>query len=52
MLWTIAGILGLLWILGMASSTIAGGYVHVLILAAAAFIGYALFRRHRERRSS
>ena len=34
MLWTIAVILGVLWLLGMVSSTTMGGFVHILLLLA------------------
>ena len=34
MLWTIFGILVVLWLLGMVSSTTMGGLIHVLLLAA------------------
>ena len=34
MLWTIFGILVVLWLLGMLSSTTMGGLIHVLLLAA------------------
>lgn len=34
MLWTIFGILVILWLLGMVSSTTMGGLIHVLLLAA------------------
>ena len=34
MLWTIAVILGVLWLLGMVSSTTRGGFVHSLLILA------------------
>jgi hypothetical protein len=34
MLWTIFGILVVLWLVGMVSSTTMGGFIHVLLLAA------------------
>jgi hypothetical protein len=34
MLWTIAVILGILWLLGMVSSYTMGGFVHVLLVLA------------------
>jgi Family of unknown function (DUF5670) len=34
MLWTIAVILGVLWLLGMVSSTTMGGFVHILLILA------------------
>lgn len=38
MLWTIAVILIVLWMLGLVTSYTMGGYLHVLIVAAAAMI--------------
>ena len=34
MLWTIAVILGVLWLLGMVSSYTMGGFVHLLLILA------------------
>jgi hypothetical protein len=34
MLWTIAVILGILWLLGMVSSYTMGGFVHLLLVLA------------------
>ena len=34
MLWTIAGILLVLWILGLVSSYTLGGFIHVLLVVA------------------
>ena len=34
MLWTLFGILVVLWLLGMVSSNTLGGFIHVLLLAA------------------
>jgi len=34
MLWTIAMILGVLWLLGMVSSYTMGGFVHLLLVLA------------------
>jgi hypothetical protein len=34
MLWTIAVILGLMWLLGMVSSYTLGGFLHLLLLLA------------------
>jgi hypothetical protein len=36
MLWTIAVILGVLWLLGMVSSATFGGFLHLLLLLAIA----------------
>ncbi len=38
MLWTIAVILGVLWLLGMLSSTTMGGFLHILLLLAVAVV--------------
>jgi len=38
MLWTIAVILAVLWLLGMVSSTTMGGFVHILLLLAVAVV--------------
>lgn len=34
MLWTVFGILVVLWLLGMVSATTMDGFIHVLLLAA------------------
>jgi hypothetical protein len=34
MLWTIIGILLVLWLLGMLTSTMLGGFLHLLLLVA------------------
>lgn len=34
MLWTIAVVLLVLWVLGLVTSTTMGGFIHVLIVAA------------------
>jgi uncharacterized protein DUF5670 len=38
MLWTIAVILAVLWLLGMVSSYTMGGFVHILLLLAVAAV--------------
>jgi len=38
MLWTIAVILAVLWLLGMVSSYTLGGFLHVLLLLAVAVV--------------
>ena len=38
MLWTIAVVLAVLWLLGMVSSYTLGGFLHVLLLLAVAAI--------------
>lgn len=34
MLWTISGILIVLWLLGLVSSTTMGGFIHILLVIA------------------
>jgi hypothetical protein len=38
MLWTIAVVLAVLWLLGMVSANTMGGFVHILLLLAVAVI--------------
>ena len=47
MLWTIAVILGVLWLLGMVSSTTMGGFVHILLLLAIAVVVINLIQGRR-----
>ena len=47
MLWTIAVILGVLWLLGMVSSTTMGGFVHILLLLAVAVVVINLIQGRR-----
>lgn len=49
MVWAIAIVLGLLWILGMATARVGGGFVHLLLAAVIVLVGYGIYRRHRER---
>ena len=44
MLWTIAAVLIVLWLLGMITSTTIGGFIHVLIVTALIVIVLNLFR--------
>ena len=44
MIWTVAIILLILWILGLASSYTMGGFIHVLLLAALVAVVFQLFR--------
>jgi uncharacterized membrane protein YtjA (UPF0391 family) len=44
MLWTIALILAVLWVLGLLSSYTAGGLVHLLLVAAVVMIVIKLFQ--------
>jgi hypothetical protein len=34
MLWTIAVVLGILWLLGLVTSYTAGGFIHILLVVA------------------
>lgn len=47
MLWTIAVILAVLWLLGMVSSTTMGGFIHILLLLAVAVILINVFQGRR-----
>jgi hypothetical protein len=47
MLWTIAAILVLLWILGMVSSYTLGGFVHVLLVLAIIVVAVRLIQGRR-----
>ena len=38
MLWTIAVVLAVLWLLGMVSANTLGGFVHILLLLAVAVV--------------
>ena len=44
MIWTVAIILLVLWILGVVSSYTMGGFIHVLLLAALVAVVLQLFR--------
>ena len=44
MLWIIAAVLIVLWILGLITSTTIGGFIHVLIVIAVIVIVINLFR--------
>ena len=44
MLWIIAAVLAVLWILGMLTSTTIGGFIHVLIVIAIVAVVVNLFR--------
>ena len=46
MLWTIIGILLLLWIIGVALN-VAGGLIHVLLILAVLVLGYELLTSRR-----
>jgi hypothetical protein len=47
MLWTIAVILGVLWLLGMVSSTTMGGFVHILLVLAVVVVVINLIQGRR-----
>lgn len=47
MLWTIAAILVLLWILGMVSSYTLGGFVHLLLVLAIIAVAVRLIQGRR-----
>ncbi len=48
MLWTIVGILIVLWVIGLIGH-IAGGLIHILLVIAAIVIVYNLFFRRRRK---
>jgi hypothetical protein len=47
MLWTIAVVLLVLWVLGMVSSYTVGGLVHLLLVIAVIVIGFQFIRGRR-----
>jgi Family of unknown function (DUF5670) len=47
MLWTILVILCVLWFLGMVSSYTLGGFIHILLIAAAAILVFNLIQGRR-----
>jgi hypothetical protein len=47
MLWTIAVVLVVLWILGLASSYTMGGLIHILLVAAVVMVVYNLISGRR-----
>jgi len=49
MLWTIAIILLILWVLGLVTSTTFGGLVHILIVIAVIVVVVQLLRGRRSR---
>lgn len=53
MLWIVTGVLIVLWLLGMITSTTIGGFIHVLLVIAVIVIVVNLFRgKHKEPKSS
>ena len=51
MLWTVAIIFALLWVLGLVTSLTLGGYIHVLLGVAAALFVVQFFKKGRVRKS-
>lgn len=47
MLWTLAIILAVLWLLGLVSSTTLGGYLHILLVVAVIVVLFNLFSGRR-----
>lgn len=47
MLYTIAVILGVLWLLGLVSSYTMGGFIHILIVAAVVIVAINLLSGRR-----
>jgi len=47
MLWTIFVVLMILWLLGMVSSTMLGGYIHLLLVIALAVVLINLIQGRR-----
>jgi len=47
MLWTILVILCVLWLLGVATSTTLGGFIHILLILALAIFIINLFQGRR-----
>jgi hypothetical protein len=47
MLWTIAAILVVLWILGLASAYTMGGLIHILLVAAVVMVVFNLISGRR-----
>ncbi len=49
MLWTIAVVLLVLWLLGLVSSTTIGGFIHVLVVFAVIMVLIQLIQGRRSR---
>jgi membrane protein implicated in regulation of membrane protease activity len=49
MLWSIAAAFIALWLLGLITSNLIGGFIHVLIVIAAILIVWSLFQRMKKR---
>jgi len=52
MVWTLALILGVIWALAMISSQTFGGFVHILIVAAAIAVAYQVLTNRRRNREA
>lgn len=49
MLWTIAIVLTVLWLLGLISSTSIGGFIHVLLVIAIIIVAINVIQGRRQR---
>jgi hypothetical protein len=47
LLWALAGVLVLLWLLGIAGTFAAGGWIHLFLLLAVVAVAASLFSRPR-----
>jgi hypothetical protein len=47
MLWTLFFILVAMWVVGLMVGNVLGGYIHLLLVVAAAVLFYQLVSRHR-----
>lgn len=47
MLWTIAVVLGVLWVLGLVSSYTMGGFIHILLVVAIITVLVSLIQGRR-----
>jgi Family of unknown function (DUF5670) len=47
MLWTVAGILVVLWVLGLATSYTVGGFIHILLVLAVISVALQFLRGRR-----
>lgn len=46
MLWTIAGVLIVLWLLGLVSSSTMGGFIHILLVIAIVVVLVRVIQGH------
>jgi small basic protein len=49
MIWLLAIVLGLLWVMGIGSSYSFGGYLHILIFAALLLAAFRLIQNQRHK---